>query len=200
MRSAENDYCVQNVNIMNSVHSQKPASKSKEPYKTCLQGAAISVVLGLMFWGGFHFAEENESISLPLGEERLQIGRVSSEGYSRRADRSILIYRVKVPSTNPIARMEERTIYARRNNCNKPNLEIGDPVFLTAIATQERKIITSVHTLDGCVLQDAALLKQISEAEQLEKTLILLPFVAGALFFSAATLLLWIRRKKPQPQ
>ena len=185
---------------MNSVHSPKPTSKSKEPYKTCVQGAAISIVLGLMFWGGFHFAEENEPTSLPLGEERQQIGRVSSEGYSRRADRSVLIYRVKTPSTNPIVRTEDRTIYVRRNTCEKPNLEIGDTVFLTGIVTQERTIITSVHNPDGCVLQDAALLKQMSEAEQLEKTLILLPFVSGALFFSAATLLLWIRRKKPQSQ
>lgn len=184
---------------MNSVHFSKPPSKSEESYKTYLQGAAISIVLGLMLWGLFHFTEKNESNSSLPGEERLQIGRVSSEGYSRSADRSIVIYRVKIPSTNPTVWMEERTIYARRNSCNKPNLEIGDTVFLTAIATQKRTTITSAYTLDGCVLQDAALLKQLSAAERLEKTLILLPFASGALFFSAVTLLFWIRRKKPQP-
>ena len=182
---------------MNSVHS--PA-KSEESYKTYLQGVAISTALGLMFWGLFHFTEKEESTASPPGEERLQIGRVSSEGYSRRSDRSIVIYTVRVPSTNPTVRMEERTIHARRNSCNKPNLEIGDTVYLTAIATQERTIITSAHTPNGCVLQDAALLKQISAAHYRRRITILLTCAVGVLFFAAATLLSWIRYKKPKSQ
>jgi len=185
---------------MRSAYSPKPPLKSEEPYKIYLKGAAISVTLGLMFWGVFHFTEKNESAVLPPGEERLQIGRVSSEGYSRKADRSILIYRVSILSRNPTAQLEERTLYARRNSCNKPNLEIGDTVLLKVMMAHRRATITSAYTQDGCVLQDAALLKQMSAAEQLEKNMILLPFAAGALFFSAATLLLWIRRKNPQPR
>jgi hypothetical protein len=184
---------------MKSVHTPKPAPKG-EDYKNYLQGVAISTALGLTFWGLFQFTEKNEFTYSPSGEERLQIGRVSSEGYSRRADRSIVIYRVKVVSSSPTDRLTERIIYAKRNSCNKARLEIGDTVFLTIIATRERTTITSAHTVDGCVLQDAALLNQMSEAAQFEKTLILLPFASGALFFSAATLLVWIRRKKPQPQ
>lgn len=185
---------------MSSDNSSKPVLKIEEAYKTYLQGAAISIALGLMFWGLFHFTEKTETTVLPTGDEQLQIGRVFSEGYSRKADRSILIYRVNASSTNPTARLEELTLYAKRNSCNKPSLEIGDTIYLTVITTQERTIITSARTLDGCVLQDTALLKKMSAAEQLEKTLILLPFAAGALFFSTATFLLWIRRKNSHPQ
>ncbi|MFJ3485866.1 hypothetical protein ACIPL1_21100 [Pseudomonas sp. NPDC090202] len=185
---------------MRPEHPPKPASKIEEPYKTHLQGATISIALGLMFWGLFHLTEKNEDPSPASGEERLQIGRVSSEGYSRKADRSILIYRVKVPSKNPKVRSTEQTIYAEINSCNKPRLDIGDTVSLTVITTQERTIVTSAHTLDGCVLQDAALLKQMSASKKLEKNMILLPFVAGALFFSITTVFFWIRRKKPHSQ
>jgi hypothetical protein len=181
---------------MKSARSPEPAPRSEDSYKTYLQGVAISTALGLIFWGLFHFTEKNESTALPPGKEHLQIGRVSSEGYSRRADRSIVIYKVKVPSTNSTVRMEERTIYARRNSCNKPNLEIGDTVFLTTIATQERTTITSAHTLDGCVLQDAALLEQMSAAHRRQGTIILLVCAAGILFFTVATSLSWTRYKK----
>lgn len=197
MRSTSNDDCVQDVNIMKSVHSPEPAAKSEESYKTYLQGVAISTALGLMFWGLFHFTEKDESTASPPGEERLQIGHVSTEGYSRRGDRSIVIYTVKAPSRNPTARLAERTLYARRNSCNKPRLEIGDTVFLKVMVTQKQTTITSAYTLDGCVLQDAAVLKQMSAGHQKQRTTILLTFGAGALFFTAAAFLSWIRQKKP---
>jgi hypothetical protein len=101
--------------------------KARGHFKMAGFAAVFSAFLFLVMFG----FSPSDPMSRFSGPSIIEKGVVASSGSSLKGVPSILSYQVKVPSYYA-GYTAQRTIYVRKHACNREQLTVGEPLWLTS--------------------------------------------------------------------
>ena len=174
-----------------AVDEKKTQSTTPGRVKSHFKMAGATAVFGALLYTVMFNWGASEPTKL-IGPSVLERGTVATSGSSLKSAPWILSYAVKVPGKYP-RNVAIRTIYARKNACNKKDLKVGETVWLTSYYREGRRIARAAAMEDGCVLQDKALLDEIRKAKNWSGIIVVAIFFLGASCLFGAGIVEWFR-------